>query len=445
MNVVVYLAMCLSGVSWIDPSVPHAIRWGANFGPLTLSGEWWRLFTSMFVHFGLIHIGFNMVCFWDLGRALEFLMGRKAFVVTYVASGLAGSLASVAWDPWRVSAGASGAIFGIAGAFVSYLYFKKTPIDPAVVKQKLKSLGIFIAYNLFYGLRSGVDNSAHVGGLVAGLILGAVFPPMINALAAAGAAPAPPIDGVGAQESRRTRIPVTVALCVALLLALGATSLHAVDAAAVRYGKAVSAVRSRHLDQGIADMQQAVKIDPKLLYGQALLGQWELERNDPMAAVAPLEQALAMDAADVQIENNLSLAYLGVGRYEDAVKEMQNAFTHNQQRYGTGLFVEGIAADRLSALEAAAQSLNGALQTNPKLYEARDALAQVEIERGQVAEARESYATVLKEYPGDSVASGNIAILKRDGSVAPKASELIPVAIPYAKLLVKSKASPYYP
>jgi rhomboid protease GluP len=94
-NVVVYVAMGLSGVSWTRPSIPDAIRWGADFGPLSLDGQWWRLFTSTFVHFGILHIAFNMWCLLDLGRSLEFVMGRKAFAATYFVSGIAASTVSL--------------------------------------------------------------------------------------------------------------------------------------------------------------------------------------------------------------------------------------------------------------------------------------------------------------------------------------------------------------
>lgn len=127
LNALVYVAMGLGGASWTEPSVEHSVRWGADFGPLTLSGEWWRVLTSTFVHFGIIHIGLNMWCLWSLGSSLELFMGRKTFLLIYLLSGLMASLSSIAWDPWRVSAGASGAIFGVAGAFVSYLDFKKLP------------------------------------------------------------------------------------------------------------------------------------------------------------------------------------------------------------------------------------------------------------------------------------------------------------------------------
>src|SRR5271170_1853028 len=176
-NVLVYVAMGLSGVSWTDPSVLQAIRWGADFGPLTLSGQWWRLFTSMFVHFGFFHIALNMWCLRNLAVALEPMMGGLAFSITYLFSGLAASAVSTAWNPWRASAGASGAIFGIAGAFVSYLLLKKAAIPASLVRQNLRSLAVFILLNLSIGAASGhIDNSAHLGGLVAGLIIGALLP-----------------------------------------------------------------------------------------------------------------------------------------------------------------------------------------------------------------------------------------------------------------------------
>lgn len=441
-NVVVYLAMGISGASWTSPTITDALHWGADFGPLTLSGQWWRLFSSTFVHFGIVHIGFNMWCLWELGRALEFLMGRKAFILTYVLSGLAASLVSIAWDPWRVSAGASGAIFGVAGAFVSYLYFRKTPVDPAVVRQKLKSLAIFIAYNLFYGLRSGIDNSAHLGGVAAGLVLGAILPPMVFATKSPAATL--PVGDSDSQESKRTKVAITVALCSAAVLTLGAMRIHAVNAPAALYGKAVVLDRRGHWESAINVMQQAVELDPKLLYGQALLGEWELEHNDPSGAVGPLEQALALDDNDVDIANNLSLAYLGAGRLQDSIGEMQRAFAENKQDYGTGCFVIGVALDRLGEFRSAAQWLESASRSDSKFYAARDALAHVEIEEGNIDQARELYGEALTTYPGDQVAQHNVALLK-SRTTGTATADLAPVVMPYSELLAKSAAWPYYP
>ena len=113
-----------------------------------------------------------MWCLWNLGSALEPLTGAVGFSLTYLFSGLAASATSLAWSPWRASAGASGAIFGLAGAFVTFLLMKKLPIEKSLVQKNLKSMGLFIFYNLLYGAaNSHIDNSAHLGGLVAGFIL----------------------------------------------------------------------------------------------------------------------------------------------------------------------------------------------------------------------------------------------------------------------------------
>ena len=136
-NVLVYVAMGLSGVSWSEPSILDSVKWGADFGPLTLSSDGWRLFTSTFVHFGIIHIALNMWCLWNLGTALEPFMGRKVFGVMYVASGLAASLVSTAWDPWRVSAGASGAIFGVLGALLAYVSRYRSSMPRSIWQTKV--------------------------------------------------------------------------------------------------------------------------------------------------------------------------------------------------------------------------------------------------------------------------------------------------------------------
>ena len=100
--------------------VATVLEWGANFGPKTMDGQWWRLFTSMFLHFGIIHIGFNMWVLWNVGRLVERLVGNFGFALLYVVSGLLGSVASLAWNPTTISAGASGAVFGVVGALIGF-------------------------------------------------------------------------------------------------------------------------------------------------------------------------------------------------------------------------------------------------------------------------------------------------------------------------------------
>jgi rhomboid protease GluP len=174
-NVLVFAAMVLSGVSPMTPTVQQLIIWGANFAPLSLGLQPWRILASNYVHIGIIHIFFNMWCLWNLGRLAERIFDRWTYVMVYTASGIGGSLASLWWHPKGVGAGASGAIFGLAGALIAVLYLGKLPIAKEALKPTLKSLISFAAYNLFFGLVPGIDNSAHLGGLATGLALGAVL------------------------------------------------------------------------------------------------------------------------------------------------------------------------------------------------------------------------------------------------------------------------------
>jgi len=409
LNVLIYAAMGLSGVSWTEPSIMHAIRWGADFGPLTLSGDWWRLFTSTFVHFGIIHIAFNMWCLWDLGRALELYMGRRAFGVTYLLSGLMASLVSVAWNPWRVSAGASGAIFGVAGAFVSYLYLKKTPIDRGVARQKLKSLAIFIGYNLLRGAGGGIDNSAHMGGLVAGLILGAVVPPLLQTADAANplaeSAVANPIEATSTRESHANRIAWQIPLGGAVVLLIGAVWIHRANLPAAHYGRAVQSVKAGQLSQGIAEMQQAVALDPSLILANAQLGEWQLEQGNPAAAIPVFERTLKLIPNAYDVEHNLALAYLGSGRPKDAMKEIGSAMKSESAITWRAQYILALAAEQTGDSRLASENLRSVLQANPDFQEARDALARLE------------------------------SISSRGSSVT----------IPYSKLAIKSEAWPLYP
>ncbi len=151
------------------------MKWGANFAALSLGPQPWRILASNYVHIGIIHIFFNMWCLWNLGRLAERIFDRWTYLLVYTASGIGGSLVSLWWHPQGIGAGASGAIFGLAGALIAVLYLGKLPISKDALKPTLKSLISFAAYNLFFGLVPGIDNSAHLGGLATGLGLGAVL------------------------------------------------------------------------------------------------------------------------------------------------------------------------------------------------------------------------------------------------------------------------------
>jgi membrane associated rhomboid family serine protease len=175
-NVIVFLCMIYSGVSASEPKIQDLLDWGANFGPLTMDGQPWRLFTSMFIHIGILHLLFNMSVLIDLGTLIERLLGPFALLALYLSAGLFGSLGSLAWNATMVSAGASGAIFGLLGGLIIMLVLNREQIPLEVLKRFQNSLLMFLVFSFYLGFASAqIDHAAHVGGLVSGAIGGLIL------------------------------------------------------------------------------------------------------------------------------------------------------------------------------------------------------------------------------------------------------------------------------
>ncbi len=179
-NVVVFLAMVFSGASPLEPSTEVLRRFGGSWG-YALFAQYWRLLTATYVHAGIIHIAFNMWCLWDLGGLAERIFDRWVFFLLYTCCGLAGSLAATWSNPHSITVGASGAVFGLAGALISALYLGKLPVSRHALQSTLKSLLSFAGYNLLFGaIVPYISNSAHIGGFLTGLALGAVLAPSLT-------------------------------------------------------------------------------------------------------------------------------------------------------------------------------------------------------------------------------------------------------------------------
>lgn len=170
-NIVVFALMVFDGAGLVSPNGLIHIKWGSNYAPLTLSGDWWRLISCVFIHFGIIHLAMNMYTLYMAGAYLEPMLGKTKYVAAYLSTGVIASIVSLWWHSTPVnSAGASGAVFGLYGLFLALLTTNLIP--KKVRKSLLQSIGIFVVYNLVYGLRGGIDNAAHVGGLVSGFVIG---------------------------------------------------------------------------------------------------------------------------------------------------------------------------------------------------------------------------------------------------------------------------------
>jgi rhomboid protease GluP len=174
-NVLVFTLMSASGVSVTEPTSSDLLRWGADFGPSTTRGQWWRLLTGVFVHIGILHILLNMWVLTAAGPLVERMLGNAGFLLMYLVAGLCGSLTSLCWEPLAVSAGASGAIFGIYGALLGVLLRQHHSVPAKALRQLRNSGAGFLVYNLLFGMvHAGIDSAAHVGGLVAGFLCGVV-------------------------------------------------------------------------------------------------------------------------------------------------------------------------------------------------------------------------------------------------------------------------------
>jgi membrane associated rhomboid family serine protease len=318
-NVLVFVAMALSGASPLNPTREQLLRWGANWGPLSLGSQPWRMLTSNYVHIGIIHLGFNMWCLWNLGQLAERVLGRLNYVVLYTFCGLAGSLASLWWHPMTVGAGASGAIFGLAGAAIAVFYLGHLPIAKAAIQGTMRSLLTFVGYNLLFGLSPGIDNSAHIGGLVAGLAMGAALSKHI----------------LVAPEERRSWIRLTwIAMAVVLLAANGAIRRHYPQVtrladpqviAAQDVQSARRALQQRRADEAIEQLQEAIQQQPDAAEPRYLLGEAYLMQRQPDPAIAAFQEALQRNPRFAEAEAGLGAAYLAKGMKSEAEQAFKKA------------------------------------------------------------------------------------------------------------------------
>lgn len=174
--VIVYLLMVYSGAHFADPHNQALIAWGGNYRPATVDGQGWRLLTAIFIHGGWLHLCLNMLALLDIGHLLEQKIGRRMLLVIFVLSGLVGSLCTLSWHPYTVGVGASGAIMGLAGALVVWLALPKLARAQEIERKvQVRALVMGLTLTLGVGAYSQrIDNAAHVGGLLTGLVLGTV-------------------------------------------------------------------------------------------------------------------------------------------------------------------------------------------------------------------------------------------------------------------------------
>lgn len=154
------------------------LDWGADYGPLTLRGEFWRLITSIFLHANIVHLALNMLFLWRLGKPVDRIFGRTQAITIFLLTGAAGSMTSLAWHPVQVSVGASGAIYGQGGVLIALLALARGRLN--LSRRNITVILIWLILLVPFGLLSGhpskyIDYVAHAGGTVSGLLIGAAL------------------------------------------------------------------------------------------------------------------------------------------------------------------------------------------------------------------------------------------------------------------------------
>jgi len=176
LNVLIFLLLFFFGYGFVHVKGSDLLQFGANYKPMVLQGEVWRLFSSIFLHGGIMHLLMNMFALFFAGLFLESLLGKWRLLLLYIVTGIAASIASIVWYDATISVGASGAIFGLYGYFIAAILKESFPYK--IDKGFLYSLLAYIGINLVLGLvgSGGIDNAAHIGGLMCGFCYCVLFP-----------------------------------------------------------------------------------------------------------------------------------------------------------------------------------------------------------------------------------------------------------------------------
>ncbi|MCA9817972.1 MAG: rhomboid family intramembrane serine protease, partial [Cyanobacteria bacterium HKST-UBA01] len=176
-NLIVFVIMAVASGEEVlfMPSTYLLQEWGANFGPLTFNGEYWRIFTSCFIHIGIAHLLINMYVLWDYGSLVERLYGTRYYLILYLLSGLGGSCVSLLFTPTMTSAGASGAIFGVVGGLFACFFNIRKRFPSEFNRLVVRFFFLFVVLTVVLGAFAKLDNGAHFGGLAIGFLSGLFF------------------------------------------------------------------------------------------------------------------------------------------------------------------------------------------------------------------------------------------------------------------------------
>jgi membrane associated rhomboid family serine protease/Flp pilus assembly protein TadD len=402
-NLAIFLAMALSVGHLLRFSGDQVLRWGANYGPLTMNGQTWRLITGIFVHIGLAHLLINMWCLYELGALTEHIYGRGSMLLLYGLTGIAGGVASLARNPTIVSAGASGAVFGLAGVLITSLAFGKLAAPRRELMVAMASLLAFAAYNLTYGFfKGGIDNGAHVGGLASGLLLGIAVSheapqKLRRQLAIYGLSLLVLIAGYLSVKRIRGEVVGIEAARLALAAGDPSQAIHRLNTlpGAARNTQAIAILAAAYTQKRqYAEAEKCyrswLQLAPKDFAAHDGLGLLLAATGRLDAASQELQRAVALQPAIPDAWLQLGLIQQKLGRHADAAVSLKNALALNPTSVQTQ-FALGISEMNLRQYPAAIAAFQKAVQLAPNNYEAQIWLANAYQAAGQTNEAAAAY------------------------------------------------------
>jgi membrane associated rhomboid family serine protease/cytochrome c-type biogenesis protein CcmH/NrfG len=399
-NVAVYLA-CVAGSylshqgNAMDFTTEFVLRWGANYGPLSLDGQWWRLFTCMWLHGGLIHVGANMYCFWQIGRIAERIFGRGRYLAIYLITGIGSSLASLSWHPTTVSVGASGAIFGVAGALFVPFFHKRLRLPEPVMKSMMRNIAFFIVINLIIGASIPfIDNSAHVGGLLVGLILGEVF-----------------VRLAGAEADRESALWKVVAASV-ILMAAGFVAIRHYRMPVVLAAASLNALENGNQQEALEKAQRAVALRPSDALSHVALGEVYLQQSKFPEAVKEYERAHQLEPSDAEIDGRLGHAYARVADWKDAEPLLRTAVKDDDKNPGPMIDL-GVALAATNRADEGLQWVRKALQIDPTSARGQFVLGTMLAGQGNYREAIQPLTEAVRLDPQNAEYKKTLEVVER--------------------------------
>jgi membrane associated rhomboid family serine protease len=285
--------LAINIVAFILEQVPglNVKDWGVNYGPLTISGEYWRLFTAGFLHADIIHIALNMWCLWSLGRLSERLFGKWQTFAIYMVTGVGGAILSIANNPQHGELGASGAVFGIVGAVIAGVKFGDLDISAGEKKAIVSSAVSFAVLNFVLGLSgnfgvgmfANVDNMCHLGGFVTGLMVGLPLGAFI----------------------RNKSLQVGTLVVTSAVLVLGMRELVQKNGAEAYKTAAVIAWHQKNYAKTVQMLEKYTATQPDDEIGLVMLGEAYANNNEPNKAIGAMEQALRVNPDSEDAKHDL--------------------------------------------------------------------------------------------------------------------------------------------